>query len=34
MTCWITVAVARARVEVGIDCHRFYRGFAKNSVGL
>jgi hypothetical protein len=34
MTCWITSDVASARVEVGRDCHGFYRGFAKNSVGL
>jgi hypothetical protein len=34
MTCWITAAIASARVEVGRDCHGFYRGFAKNSVGL
>jgi hypothetical protein len=34
MTYWITAAIATARVEVGRDCHRFYRGFAKNSVGL
>jgi hypothetical protein len=33
-TCWITTAVASARVEVGRDCHGFYCGFAKNSVGL
>jgi hypothetical protein len=34
MTCWITAAVASARVEVGRDCHELYRGFAKNSVRL
>jgi hypothetical protein len=34
MTCWVTVAVASARVEVGRDCHGLYCGFAKNSVGL
>jgi hypothetical protein len=34
MTCSITTAVAIARVEVGIDCHGCYHGFAKNSVGL
>jgi hypothetical protein len=34
MTCWITVAIASARVEVGRDCHGFHSGFAKNSVGL
>jgi hypothetical protein len=28
MTYWITAAVASARVEVGRDCHGFYRGFA------
>jgi hypothetical protein len=27
-------SVAIAQVEVGRDCHGFYRGFAKNSVGL
>jgi hypothetical protein len=25
MTCWVTTAVANARVEVGRDCHGFYR---------
>jgi hypothetical protein len=34
MTCWITATVASGRVEVGRDCHGFYRGFAKNSVEL
>jgi hypothetical protein len=34
MTCWITVVIASARVEMGRDCHGLYRGFAKNSVGL
>jgi ribosomal protein L31 len=34
MTCGITAAVASARVEVGRDCHGFYHGFAKNSIGL
>jgi hypothetical protein len=34
MTCWITAVVASDRVEVGRDCHRLHRGFAKNSVGL
>jgi hypothetical protein len=34
MTYWITAAIASALVEVERDCHRFYRGFAKNSVGL
>jgi hypothetical protein len=34
MTCWITAAIASSRVEVGRDCHGFYAGFAKNSVGL
>jgi hypothetical protein len=34
MNCWITAAVASARVEVGRDCHGLYRGFPKNSVGL
>jgi hypothetical protein len=34
MTCWITAAVVSARVEVGRDCHGFYHGFAKKSVGL
>jgi hypothetical protein len=32
--CWITAAVASARIEVGRDCYGLYRGFAKNSVGL
>jgi hypothetical protein len=31
MTCWITVAVVSAQVEVGRDCHEFYCGFAKKS---
>jgi hypothetical protein len=34
MTCCITAAVEGARVDVGRGCHGFYRGFAKNSVGL
>jgi hypothetical protein len=34
MTYWIIVAVVSARVEVGRDRHGFYRGIAKNSVGL
>jgi hypothetical protein len=34
MTCWIVAAFASARVKVGRDCHGFYRGFAKNSVGI
>jgi hypothetical protein len=34
MTYWITAGVASAQVKVGGDCHGFYRGFAKNSVGL
>jgi hypothetical protein len=34
MACWIVVAFASARVEVGRDCHGFYRGFAKNLVGI
>jgi hypothetical protein len=34
MTCWITVAVVSARVDVERDYHGLYRGFAKNSVGL
>jgi hypothetical protein len=34
MTCWITAAIASARVEVERDCYEFYHGFAKNSVGL
>jgi hypothetical protein len=34
MTCWITTAIASAVVEVGRDCHGFYHGFVKNSVGL
>jgi transposase InsO family protein len=34
MTCWITAAVASARVEVGRDCHKFYRGFAKNFIPI
>jgi hypothetical protein len=34
MTCWIATAFASARVEVGRDCHRFYRGFTKNSVEI
>jgi hypothetical protein len=34
MTCWIAVAFASARVEVERDCHRFYCGFAENSVGI
>jgi hypothetical protein len=34
MTCWIAAAVASARVKVGRDCHEFYHGFAKNSVGI
>jgi hypothetical protein len=34
MTYWIITAVVSARMEVGRDCHGFYRGFAKNSVGL
>jgi ribosomal protein L31 len=34
MTYWITTAVASARVDVGRDCHGFYRGFTKKSVGL
>jgi hypothetical protein len=33
MTCWVTAAVASARVEVGRDYHGFYCGFAKNSLG-
>jgi transposase InsO family protein len=34
MTCWIAAAFASARVKVGRDCHGFYRGLAKNSVGI
>jgi hypothetical protein len=34
MTCWISVAVASARVVVGRDCRGLYRVVAKNSVGL
>jgi hypothetical protein len=34
MTCWITVAFASARVEVGRDCHGFYHGFTKNSIRI
>jgi hypothetical protein len=34
MSCWIAAAFASARVEVGRDCHEFYRGFAKNFVGI
>jgi hypothetical protein len=34
MACWIAAAIASARVQVGRDCHGFYRGFAKNSVGI
>jgi hypothetical protein len=34
MTRWIDAAIARARVEVGRDCHKFYHGFAMNSVGI
>jgi hypothetical protein len=30
----IIAAIASARVEVGRDCHGFYRGFAKDSVGI
>jgi hypothetical protein len=34
MTSWIVVAIASARMEVGRDCHGFYRGFAENTVGI
>jgi hypothetical protein len=34
MTCWIAATVASARVEVGRNCHGFYRRVAKNSVGI
>jgi hypothetical protein len=34
MTCWITTAFASALVELGRGCHRFYHGFAENSVDL
>jgi hypothetical protein len=34
MTCWVVAAIASARVEVGRDCHGFYRGFVENSVGI
>jgi transposase InsO family protein len=34
MTCWIAATVARASVELGRDCHGFYRGIVENSVGI
>jgi hypothetical protein len=33
MTCWITAAVASARVEVGRDCYGFYRGLPRTQSG-
>jgi hypothetical protein len=33
-TCWISIALASARVEVGRDCHGFYHGFTENSVRI
>jgi hypothetical protein len=32
MTCWIATDFGSSRVEVGRDCHRFYCGFAENSI--
>jgi hypothetical protein len=34
MTYWIDAVITSARVEVGRDCHRFYRGVAENSVRI
>jgi hypothetical protein len=34
MTYWIAAAIEGASVEVGRDRHGFYRGFAKDSVGI
>jgi hypothetical protein len=34
MTYWIAAAVACAWVEVGRNCHGFYHGIAKDSVGI
>jgi hypothetical protein len=34
MTCWIAAAIASASVEVGRNCHGFYRGLAKDSVEI
>jgi hypothetical protein len=33
MTCWITVAVASARVEVGRDCHGLFVGLPRTQSG-
>jgi hypothetical protein len=34
MTYWFAIAVVSAYVEVGRNCHGFYRGFVEDLVGI